>query len=117
MMEEVKQLELKECQLCHQMLPKDQFYKRKDRNGEYNWTVSYCKECETKKANNYREENRDTYNKYHKQYSTEYYHDNKDNIRIIQKRYYYNKLSPDKQNKYKQKLQEKYPEWVDKICL
>ena len=35
--------ELKECQLCHQMLPKDQFYKRKDRNGEYNWTMSYCR--------------------------------------------------------------------------
>ena len=29
--------ELKECQLCHQMLPKEQFYKRKDRNGEYNF--------------------------------------------------------------------------------
>ena len=35
MTEEVDQPELKECQLCHQMLPKDHFYKRKDRNGEY----------------------------------------------------------------------------------
>ena len=32
MTEEVKQLELKECQLCHQMLSKEQFYKRNDRN-------------------------------------------------------------------------------------
>ena len=34
--------ELKECQLCHQMLPKSDFYKRKDRDGEYTWTMSYC---------------------------------------------------------------------------
>ena len=40
--------ELKECQLCHQMLPKDQFYKRKDINGEYNWTISYCGKCDLK---------------------------------------------------------------------
>ena len=42
--------ELKECQLCHQMLSKDQFYKRKDRNGEYNWTMSYCGPCDAIKA-------------------------------------------------------------------
>jgi hypothetical protein len=29
MTEEVEKPELKECQLCHQILPKDQFYKRK----------------------------------------------------------------------------------------
>ena len=28
--------ELKECQLCHKSFPKSNFYKRKDRNGEYN---------------------------------------------------------------------------------
>ena len=39
MTEEVK---LKECQLCHQILPISSFYKRKDRNGKYNWTMSYC---------------------------------------------------------------------------
>ena len=113
MTEEVK---LKECQLCNQMLLKDQFYKRKDRDGKYNWKTSYCKECQTKKANDYREENRDAYNKYHKQYNTEYYHNNKDNVKLIQKRYYYNKLPPDKQDIYKQKLYKKYPHLVDQIC-
>lgn len=29
-------VELKECQLCHQILPISSFYKRKDRDGEYN---------------------------------------------------------------------------------
>ena len=32
MTEEVEQTELKQCQLCYQMLSKDQFYKRNDRN-------------------------------------------------------------------------------------
>ena len=41
--------ELKECQLCHKSFPKYNFYKRKDRNGEYNWKTSYCKSCEIKK--------------------------------------------------------------------
>ena len=109
--------ELKECQLCHQMLPKDQFYKRKDRNGEYNWTVSYCKSCEVEKAKETRRNNPEHYQEYKKEYTNKYYHENKDNVRIIQKRYYYKKLSPEKQEKYKQKLQEKYPEWVDKICV
>ena len=109
--------ELKECQLCHQMLYKDQFYKRKDRNGEYNWKTSYCKSCEVKKVNIYREENREEYRKYNNEYNNEYYHENKDKVRIIQKRYYYKKLSPEKQVIYKQKLQEKYPEWVEQICV
>ena len=89
--------ELKECQLCHQMLPKDQFYKRKDRNGEYNWKTSYCKSCEVKKVNDYREENREKYNNYNNEYHKEYYQNNKNKVTIIQKRYYYNKLSPEKQ--------------------
>jgi hypothetical protein len=54
MTEEVKH-ELKECQLCHQMLPISSFYKRKDRNGEQNWTMSYCGKCDLKKANLSRE--------------------------------------------------------------
>jgi hypothetical protein len=41
---------LKECQLCHQMLPKEQFYKRKDRNGNPNWTMSYCGSCDNIKV-------------------------------------------------------------------
>jgi Pyruvate/2-oxoacid:ferredoxin oxidoreductase delta subunit len=44
-----EEVEVKECQLCHRMLPKEQFYKRKDRDGEHTWVVSYCKECEIKK--------------------------------------------------------------------
>jgi len=115
--EEVKQSELKECQLCHQMIPKEQFYKRKDRNGEYNWKTSYCKSCEVKKVNEYREENIEKYKKYNNKYRKEYYQNNKNKVTIIQKRYYYNKLPPEKQVIYKEKLQEKYPEWVDKICV
>ena len=42
--------ELKECQLCHQMLPKSDFYKRKDRDGEYTWTMSYCGPCDMVKV-------------------------------------------------------------------
>ena len=109
--------EIKECQLCHQMLPMSSFYKRKDRNGEYNWITSYCKKCEVEKAKETRRNNPEHYQEYKKEYTNKYYHENKDNVRIIQKRYYYKKLSPEKQEKYKQKLQEKYPEWVDKICV
>ena len=114
MVEEVK---LKKCQLCHQMLPISSFYKRKDRNGKYNWTVSYCKSCKYTQVNNNREQNIEKYRTYQKEYGNNYYHDNKDKVRIIQKRYYYKKLSPEKQVIYKEKLQEKYPEWVDKICV
>lgn len=114
-MAEIKQ-ELKECQLCHQMLPKDQFYKRKDRNGEYNWTVSYCGPCDLEKVKQSKAKKPEYYKEYINNYNNDYYHNNKDKVRIVQKRYYYNKLSPEKQEKYKQKLQEKYPDWVDKIC-
>ena len=68
MTEEVEQPELKECQLCHQMLPKDQFYKRKDRNGEYNWKTSYCKSCCLKSVVETRKNNPEHYNEYNKEY-------------------------------------------------
>ena len=45
-----------------------------------------------------------------------YYHNNKDKVKIIQKRYYYNKLSMEKRIIYKKKIEEKYPEWVNEIC-
>ena len=109
--------ELKECQLCHQMLPKEQFYKRKDRNGEYNWTISYCGACNVEKTKESRHKNSEHYKEYSKNQGYEYYNNNKDKIKIIRKRYYYNKLSPDKRNKYKQKLQEKYPDLIDKIFI
>ena len=109
--------ELKECQLCHKSFPKSNFYKRKDRNGEYNWKTSYCKSCKYIQVIKDRENNIEKYRTYQKEYGNNYYHENKDKIRIIQKRYYYNKLSPEKQIIYKKKLQEKYPEIVDKICL
>ena len=109
--------EIKECQLCHQMLPISSFYKRKDRNGKYNWTVSYCKECDIKKNIKYRKDNKELFRESENKYKNKYYYTNKDKVRIIQKRYYYNKLSPEKQDKYKQKLQEKYPEWVEQICV
>ena len=117
MAENKEEVEFKECQLCHQMLPKDQFYKRKNRNGEYNWTISYCKECEIKKNIKYRKNNKELFRESENKYKNKYYHTNKDKVRIIQKRYYYNKLSPEKQVIYKEKLQRKYPEWVDKICV
>jgi len=95
--------ELKECQLCQQMFPTDQFYKRKDRNGEYNWITSYCTSCEVEKAKETRLNNPEHYQEYKKEYINKYYHENKDNVKIIQKRYYYKKLSLDKQFIYKWK--------------
>jgi hypothetical protein len=109
--------ELKECQLCHQILPKSDFYKRKDRDGEHNWMVSYCKKCEVIKVNSYRNENIEKYRKYNSEYNNQYYHTNKNKVIIIQKRYYYNKLPLDKKEKYKKKLQEKYPDIVNQICI
>ena len=108
---------LKECQLCHQMLPKSNFYKRKDRDGEYTWTMSYCGPCNVKKTKISRHKNPEYYKEYSKNQGYEYYYDNKDKIQIIRKRYYYNKLPLDKKEKYRQKLQEKYPEIVDQICV
>ena len=109
--------ELKECQLCHQMLPKDQFYKRKDRDGEHTWTMSYCGKCDSKKVKESRDKNPEYYKEYNNEYRKKYYKDNKNKITIIQKRYYYNKLSPEKQVIYKQKIQDKYPDIVDQICV
>jgi hypothetical protein len=108
--------EIKECQLCHQMLPMSSFYKRKDRNGEYNWTMSYCGKCDLEKVKQSKAKNPDYYREQNNEYKNNYYHQNKDRVRIVQKRYYYKKLSPEKQLIYKGMLQEKYPEWVKEIC-
>ena len=48
--------------------------------------------------------------------SNKYYNENKDKVKIIQKRYYYNKLSPERKLKYRQKLLENFPDIVDQIC-
>ena len=112
-----EEIQLKECQLCHQMLPKEQFYKRKDRDGEHNWTMSYCGPCDAIKVNASRAKKPEYYTEYKREHTNKYYHNNKKKVKIIQKRYYYNKLSPEKQVVYKQKIQEKYPEWVDQICV
>ncbi len=108
--------ELKECQLCHKSFPKSNFYKRKDRNGEYNWKTSYCKYCNTLNTKESKSKNPEHYRKYNKEYNYNHYHNNKDKYKIYQKRYYYNKLSPEKQIIYKQRLQEKNPELAIKIC-
>ena len=108
--------ELKECQLCHQMLPKDQFYKRKDRDGEPNWTMSYCTHCDIKRINNTKKKNPDKYKKDCNERSIKYYNENKDKYQIYHKRAYYKRLSSEKQIIYLEKLQEKYPDIVDKIC-
>ena len=111
-----EEVELKECQLCHQTLPKDQFYKRKDRDGEHNWTMSYCGPCDSKKAAVSRSKKPEYYKNYYKNKSNIYYNENKDKYKIYHKRAYYKKLSPEKQIIYLEKLQEKYPDMVDKIC-
>ena len=87
------------------------------RNGKYNWTMSYCGKCDLEKVKQSIAKNPDYYKEYINKYNNDYYHNNKDNIRIIQKRYYYNKLSPEKQVIYKEQLQEKYPFWVEQICV
>jgi len=114
MAEEVK---LKECQLCHQMLSKDHFYKRKDRNGEYNWNVSYCGPCNVEKTKESRHKKSEHYKEYYKERSKNYYEENKDKYSVYQKKYYFRRLSPGKQVIYKQKIQDKYPDLVDKICV
>ncbi len=107
---------LKECQLCHKLLPKDQFYDRKDRNGEYTWKTSYCPKCDTIKKKESRNNNNDHYKKYNKEYLSHYYPENKDKYKIYYKKYYYKKLTPEKKILYKQKLKDKYPDIVDQIC-
>lgn len=107
---------LKECQMCHQSFPIDQFYRRKDRNGKYTWKVSYCRPCVMKLVKKTKKNDLQKYKEYNRCQADKYYHNNTDKIKIIQKRYYYRKLPFEKQIKYKQKLQENFPEWVDKIC-
>ena len=72
--------------------------------------------AEQQKVKQSKAKNPNYYKEYINKYNNTYYHQNKDRVRIVQKRYYYNKLSPEKQVIYKEKIQEKYPEWVDKIC-
>ena len=106
----------KECQMCHQVFPKSEFYKRKDRNGEYNWTMSYCGSCDIIKVKQSKVKNPEHYREYINKYNNDYYHQYKDKVRIYYKRSYYKKLSPEKQIKYREKLQKKYPEIVHLIC-
>ena len=109
--------ELKECQSCHQSFPKKEFYKRKDRNGEYKWLTSYCKSCEINKSNKYKKNNKEIFRESINKSRNKHYHQNKDKVKIIQKRYYYRNLTPEKQEKYKRKLENKYPDIVNKVCL
>ena len=106
---------LKECQMCKKHLTLDHFYKRKNRKGEYSWKTSYCKPCKYIQVNADRKQHIQSYRTYQKEYGNTYYHSNKDKISIIQKRYYYNKLPPDKQLVYLQKLKQNYPHLVDSI--
>jgi hypothetical protein len=117
MAENKEEVKLKECQLCHQMFPKEQFFKRKDRNGEYNWSVSYCGSCNVEKTKESKIKNPEHYRNYNREYNHNHYHNNKDKYKIYQKRYYYKKLSPEKQVIYKEKLQEKYPDIVEQVCV
>ena len=106
---------LKECRLCHQMLPVDQFYDRKDRDGEYNWKTSYCKSCDIEHSKQQKKKNPDKYKEYCNNRSFQYYHENKDKYQIYHRRAYYKRLSPEKQKKYIEKLQKKSPNIVNKI--
>jgi hypothetical protein len=110
------EVELKKCQKCHQEYPKEEFYKRQDRNGEYKWKTSYCKKCSYERMRDDRLKHADKYKLYYKEYTNKYYHENKDKVKIIQKRYYYNKLPPEKQVRYKKKVEETWPEWAELIC-
>ena len=107
--------EIKECQLCHQMLPMSSFYKRKDRNGEYNWAVSYCGKCDLKKANLSREKKKEYYKEYHKEQNQKYYNKNKDKIKKSRIYYYYNNLPINKKEEYKEKIKNKYPDLFHEI--
>ena len=107
--------DLKECQQCHNMLPKDNFYKRKDRNGEYTWKDSYCKPCQGQKSIKYRREHREKFRESENRSRNKYYHNNKDKVKIIQKRYYYNKLPLVKKERYRQRLKENFPHWFHQI--
>ena len=107
---------LKECQMCHQVFPKSEFYKRKDRNGEFGWIASYCKKCDMEQSKQQKKKDPEKYKNYCNNRSFEYYNENKDKYQIYHKRSYYKKLSPKKQIKYKERLYEKYPEIAEKIC-
>ncbi len=108
--------EMKQCQKCHNEFPREDFYKRQDRNGEYKWKMSYCKKCSMLLCKEARKKNPEKFKEYNKKNFNKYYHENKDKVRIIQKRYYYNKLPPEKQVKYKHKVENTWPEWVEQIC-
>lgn len=108
--------EMKECRNCQILFERNSFRKRKNRNGEMSWVSAYCRKCECKKVVKSRNIHIEKYRIYHKKQSNDYYHENKDKVRIVQKRYYYNKLPPEKQVKYKQKVENTWPEWVEQIC-
>ena len=109
-------VELKECQECHQIFPRDEFRKRKDRQGEMNWVIAYCNKCHSTRISQSRNKKKEKYKKYGREHFNNYYHTNKDKVRIVQKRYYYNKLPSEKQSRYKQKVENTWPEWVELIC-
>ncbi|GAG14883.1 unnamed protein product, partial [marine sediment metagenome] len=66
--------QMKECQKCHQVFPRDSFYKRKDRNGEYTWRISYCRVCNLHQTKGKSSKNLEHY----REYSNKYYHNNID---------------------------------------
>ena len=108
--------EMKECQKCGLIQPREKFSKKQDRKGTYTWKQSYCGKCLGQISLKWRAKHKDSYKKYRKTYSNDYYYKNIEKAKIIQKRYYYNKLSPEKQVIYRQKLEKKSPELVDQIC-
>ena len=79
--------------------------------------MSYCGPCDILKVKQSKAKNPDYYREQNNIYKNNYYHQNKDRVKIVQKRYYYNKLSPEKQLLYKQKLQVSHPEIVNQICV
>ena len=109
--------QIKECQMCHEVFPRDSFYKRKNRAGEYTWTISYCKSCNHTRLNNLKNQNPDHYKEYNKNQNYSYYRENTTKIKINQKRYYYDKLPQDKKLQYKQKIQKNFPKLFDQIFI
>ena len=107
--------ETKECQMCHQVFPKDSFYKRKDRNGEYTWILSYCNSCEINRSKQFKKKDPEKHRLTCNCRSNKYYNENKDKYKIYHKRSYFRKLSPEKKIKYKIMIMKKYPEIADQI--
>lgn len=87
----------KKCNKCFLIFPINEFYRRKDRQGNYTWRMSYCKNCMRIKKNESVAKNRKYYNDLERNRYT----------KIERKFLYFRKLSKEKKKKYLRKLEKK----------